>query len=117
MRHALKFALLATSLLTATTVNAAWPERPVTIVVPFTAGGITDVLARLTAERLHAAFKQIYIPISDVVDVRKSLFGGYAVRFKRPHGLLNGFVIHRLFGDQAEPLANAIREEIRRRAN
>jgi tripartite-type tricarboxylate transporter receptor subunit TctC len=41
--------------------QAAWPERPVTIVVPFTAGGITDVLARATAERLQTALKQPFI--------------------------------------------------------
>ncbi len=38
--------------------QAAWPERTVTIIVPFAAGGITDVLARLTAERLHERLKQ-----------------------------------------------------------
>jgi tripartite-type tricarboxylate transporter receptor subunit TctC len=48
-------------LLFATAANAAWPERQVTIVVPFAAGGITDILARLTAERLQAAFKQPFI--------------------------------------------------------
>ena len=37
---------------------AAWPERAITIVVPFAAGGITDVLARVTAERLHERLKQ-----------------------------------------------------------
>lgn len=41
--------------------HAAWPERTVTIVVPFAAGGITDVLARLTAERLHERLKQSVI--------------------------------------------------------
>ena len=45
----------------ATVAHAAWPERPVTLVVPFAAGGITDVLARLTAERLQTAFKQPFI--------------------------------------------------------
>lgn len=41
--------------------GAAWPERTVTLVVPFAAGGITDILARLTAERLHGALKQTFI--------------------------------------------------------
>jgi tripartite-type tricarboxylate transporter receptor subunit TctC len=45
----------------ATAAQAAWPERPVTVIVPFTAGGITDVLARLMAERLQEAFKQPFI--------------------------------------------------------
>jgi tripartite-type tricarboxylate transporter receptor subunit TctC len=44
-----------------TASQAAWPERPVTVMVPFTAGGITDVLARLTAERLQEALKQPFI--------------------------------------------------------
>ena len=45
----------------ATVAHAAWPERPVTLVVPFAAGGIADVLARLTAERLQTAFKQPFL--------------------------------------------------------
>ena len=42
----------------ATAANAAWPDRPVTLIVPYPAGGITDVLSRLTAELLQATFKQ-----------------------------------------------------------
>ena len=45
----------------ATAANAAWPERPVTLIVPYAAGGITDVLARLTAEQLQARFKQTFV--------------------------------------------------------
>lgn len=30
----------------------SWPERPVTVVVPFAVGGVTDLLGRLFAERL-----------------------------------------------------------------
>ena len=31
---------------------SAWPSKPVTLVVPFPAGGVADVLGRMTAQRL-----------------------------------------------------------------
>jgi tripartite-type tricarboxylate transporter receptor subunit TctC len=46
---------------TASGARAAWPERPVTVVVPFAAGGITDTLARLTAARLQTALGQAFV--------------------------------------------------------
>src|SRR5262249_49605610 len=39
-------------------VAADWPSRPVTIVVPFGAGGNTDMMARLAAQHLSAKFDQ-----------------------------------------------------------
>ncbi len=38
-----------------------WPERPVTIVTPFAAGSITDVAARLLAQRLQQALGQPFV--------------------------------------------------------
>lgn len=39
-------------------VVAAWPDKPVTIIVPAGAGGGTDATARLIASRLEQKFKQ-----------------------------------------------------------
>jgi tripartite-type tricarboxylate transporter receptor subunit TctC len=39
----------------------SWPARPVTIVVPFAAGGGNDVLARLLAQRFSAALGQPFV--------------------------------------------------------
>jgi tripartite-type tricarboxylate transporter receptor subunit TctC len=61
MRHIFRFAVLVLSIALPTLADAAWPERPVVVLVPFPAGGINDVLARLTAERLQAAFGRSFV--------------------------------------------------------
>ena len=38
-----------------------WPQRPVKVIVPFTAGGNTDTQARIVSERLSAALGQPFI--------------------------------------------------------
>jgi tripartite-type tricarboxylate transporter receptor subunit TctC len=58
--------LAVVTALFASPAQAAWPERAVTLICPYAAGGIADVLARITAERLSAAFKQSFIVQNDV---------------------------------------------------
>lgn len=37
---------------------AAWPERPLTLIVPASPGGTTDIAARLIADKLAAKLGQ-----------------------------------------------------------
>ncbi|WP_134724383.1 tripartite tricarboxylate transporter substrate-binding protein [Paracoccus luteus] len=51
-------ALCAATMLTAPAFAQAYPERAITMVVPFSAGGPTDTVARLVAERMSADLGQ-----------------------------------------------------------
>ena len=61
-RLATRIALLLTlSLATSLCAAQAWPSKPVRFVIPFPAGGSTDVVGRLIADRLGQALKQSFV--------------------------------------------------------
>lgn len=47
--------------LTATGFAEQWPSRTVKVVVPYGVGGVTDTMARLTADRLGKIFNQTFV--------------------------------------------------------
>lgn len=55
-----RFMLLATAMFAFTTQALAdsYPSRPIKMIVPYAPGGATDIVARLVAQQLSAAFKQ-----------------------------------------------------------
>jgi tripartite-type tricarboxylate transporter receptor subunit TctC len=63
MAFALKLAAAFLAIATALApLHAAdWPNRPVTVVVPFGAGGNTDMMARLAAQHLSAKLGQSFV--------------------------------------------------------
>src|SRR6266478_167277 len=63
---------LAASVLRAQT----WPQRPVKVIVPYTAGGTTDTQARIISERLSVALGQQFI-----VENRVGAGGAIAAEF------------------------------------
>lgn len=59
MKKLLSILLGATMALSTITASAqSWPAKPVKIIVPFTAGGLADILARQLAEELTKQWKQ-----------------------------------------------------------
>ena len=60
-RRLLAGAALASLLPAAARAQGAWPTKPVRIVVPFAAGGTTDILARAVAQELTRSLGQSFV--------------------------------------------------------
>ena len=94
MLQALAAVALATTLASGGAQAQAWPAKPVSLVVPFPAGGTTDVLARALAERLTPVLGQTVIVESK--PGAGATLGADFVAKSRPDGytLLVGAVHH-----------------------
>jgi tripartite-type tricarboxylate transporter receptor subunit TctC len=87
--------LLALS--SATGARAEYPERPIRMIVPFPPGGVTDVVARITAEKLTADLGQQVIvenkagagSVIGSEAVAKSAPDGYTILFTTPAHTIN----------------------------
>ena len=55
------FALAVACMLASAAAAQGYPAKPITVVVPFSAGGPTDTLARILGERMRVALGQIVI--------------------------------------------------------
>lgn len=84
-------------LATASPARAGYPERPIRMVVPFPPGGVTDVVARLIAERLGADLGQQVIVdnkagaggVIGTDIVAKAPADGYTILFTTPGHTIN----------------------------
>ncbi|MBM3524401.1 MAG: hypothetical protein FJX57_15725, partial [Alphaproteobacteria bacterium] len=81
-------ALAALSL--AGVAQAAWPERPVTIIVPAGAGGGTDATARLLAKQLQDELKQPFNVVNN--GQGGGIVGHTQIATARPDGYTLGIV-------------------------
>jgi tripartite-type tricarboxylate transporter receptor subunit TctC len=60
-RRTLMLALGATALPSVRAQSAPWPNKPIRYIVPFAAGGTTDILARVVGEKLGVALGQTIV--------------------------------------------------------
>ncbi len=98
--HRWTFGIAALAALgTAGPASAAWPEQPVRLVVPFAAGGTTDLLGRLMAEGLGAELGQ------SVVVVNKAGAGGSLGASEVAHAQADGYTL--LLGTPGTQIINA----------
>ena len=70
---------LAFAATSAVTAQAQWPARNVTVVVPYAAGGNTDIMARMASQKLGEAFGQSFI-VDNRVGAGGALAAGYVAQ-------------------------------------
>ena len=93
-RTALQLAALALASVAGAAHAQAWPSKPVSLVVPFPAGGTTDVLARALAGRLSPAIGQPVI-VENKPGAGATIGADYVAKAKADgHTLLIGAVHH-----------------------
>jgi tripartite-type tricarboxylate transporter receptor subunit TctC len=68
---------------------SAYPDRAITVVVPYPAGGVTDLAARATADAIEKLLKQPVVVVNKVGG--RATIGGYAVASAKPDGYTLGF--------------------------
>ncbi len=68
---------------------ATYPDRTITIVVPFPAGGLSDLGARIIAEAMEKHLKQPVVVVNKTGGM--GTVGGYAVTSAKPDGYTLGF--------------------------
>ena len=73
--------LIAASLTAAAATAQQYPERPVTVVVPFTPGGSSDITARTVAAKLQESFGQSFV-VDNKPGANGSLGGKYVANAK-----------------------------------
>jgi len=81
---ALAAATLGAAVFPAAQAQPAWPEKPVTLVVPYSAGGPTDVVARVLAVPMGKSLGQTVI-VENTVGAGGTLAGARVAR-SRPDG-------------------------------
>jgi tripartite-type tricarboxylate transporter receptor subunit TctC len=79
MKRRTLLAASAASLLAGRAAAQAWPSKPITIIVPFAAGGPTDLMARIFGERMARELGQQFI-IDNTTGAAGTIAVGKAVR-------------------------------------
>jgi len=69
---------------------STYPDRAITVVVPYSAGGVTDLAARAIAEAMEKSLKQPVVVINKTGG--RATVGGYAVVTAKPDGYTLGFL-------------------------
>jgi tripartite-type tricarboxylate transporter receptor subunit TctC len=93
-RHLIRALALSVAMASGAAVAQAWPSKPISLIVPFPAGGTTDVLARALAEKLTLSLGQTVI-VESKPGAGATLGADYVAK-ARPDGytLLVGAVHH-----------------------